>query len=246
MSMAARSMPRHAIVLAAGYGKRMRPITETIPKPLVPVGGKPLIDWSLGLLTDTNVERAIVNVHWLGDKLIDYLADRDQPAIMISDERERILDSGGGVVKALAHLGSEPFYILNADTFWIDREASSLAIMADAWDDDVMDMLMLLVRPEDATGHSGSTDFLMSSDGTLARSNGAANGLIYAGALIANPDIFSGAKAEPHSLNEYFDRAIERKRLRGIVLDGEWITVGTPEAIAPAEEAIRKALALKK
>ncbi len=235
--------PRTAMVLAAGLGKRMRPITDTMPKPLVKIAGKALIDWGLDALAEAGVETAVVNVHYLPDQLVSQVSGRAQPAIEISDEGDALLDSGGGIVRALPKLGPAPFFILNADTFWIDRKDCSLRRLALAWNDAEMDILLMLARLDQATGHSGGTDFLLASDGRLSRARGAPDGLIYAGAAIVHPRIFEDAPAGAHSLNVEFDRALAAGRLHGMVLDGDWITVGTPDAIAPAEAAVARAAA---
>ena len=234
---------RMAMVLAAGLGKRMRPITDTMPKPLVKIAGKALIDWGLDALAEAGVESAVVNVHYLPDQLVSHVSGRAKPAIEISDERDALLDSGGGIVRALPKLGSSPFFVLNADTFWIDGEDSSLRRLALAWNDTEMDILLMLARLDQATGHSGGTDFLLASDGRLARAKGDPQGLIYAGAAIVHPRIFADAPTGAHSLNVEFDRALAAGRLHGMVLDGDWITVGTPDAIAPAEAAVARATA---
>jgi MurNAc alpha-1-phosphate uridylyltransferase len=231
------------MVLAAGLGKRMRPITDTMPKPLVKVVGKTLLDWGLDSLAAAGVTKAVVNVHYFPDQITAHLAGRDAPETVISDESDGLLDSAGGVVKALPVLGQKPFYILNADTFWIDAGAPSLTRLARAWDASRMDILLMLADPACATGHSGTTDFLLNSDGTLTRSAGDPSGLIYAGAAILHPRIFAAATVTPHSLNLYFDRAIASRRLHGMKMEGRWITVGTPDAIAPAEAAVADALA---
>jgi len=236
-------IPSVAMVLAAGLGKRMRPITETMPKPLVEISGKTLLDWGLDSLAVAGVERAVVNVHYLPDQIVAHVANRKQPHVLISDERDGLLDSAGGIVKALPELGTAPFYIVNADTFWIDEGAPNLARLALAWDDARMDILIMLAALPQATGHSGGTDFLVASDGRLSRAKGAPEGLIYAGAAIIHPRIFEGATATPASLNRYFDQAISAGRLFGMQMQGSWITVGTPDAIAPAEAVVKRALA---
>ncbi len=240
-------IPESAIVLSAGLGKRMRPITDTIPKPMVHVAGKPLIDWGLDALVRAGASRAVVNVHYLPEPLETHLKRRADIAVVISDEREQLLDSAGGIVKALPHLGQKPFFIVNADTFWIDGTSDNLKGLATRFDPGAMDMVILLARLEQATGHTGGLDFLMDDAGRLARApRGDAQkglqGYIYAGGAIVNPAIFDGADAVPHSLNLYFDRLIAAGRLFGHVLDGSWITVGTPDAIAPAEAAVARAL----
>ncbi|MCO6390989.1 NTP transferase domain-containing protein [Aliihoeflea aestuarii] len=229
-----------AMVLAAGLGTRMRPITDTLPKPLVTVAGRTLLDRSLDALEAVGVGRAVVNVHHLADQIVTHCASRVTPEIVISDEREELLDSAGGIVKSLPLLGDAPFFLLNADTFWIDRGEANLAALADAWDASRMDMLLMLVPVSDTTGHGTKTDFCRDADGRLDRARGNRQGFVYAGAAILDPGIFSDATATPHSLNLYFDRAIERGRLFGHVMDGHWITVGTPEAIGEAERAVER------
>ncbi|MFU0505886.1 nucleotidyltransferase family protein [Pseudaminobacter sp. NGMCC 1.201702] len=231
------------MVLAAGLGKRMRPITNTMPKPLVKIAGKTLLDRGLDSLADVGVEKAVVNVHYFPEQIAAHVSRRRTPTVLISDESDGLLDSAGGIVKALPKLGPRPFYIVNADTFWIDRGEPNLLRLARTWDAAKMDILLMLADPGSATGHSGGTDFLLEADGRLRRAAGAPQGLIYAGAAIVSPHIFAGAKAEPHSLNVYFDRAIGVGRLHGMRMEGHWVTVGTPEAIAPAEAVIAAAVA---
>jgi MurNAc alpha-1-phosphate uridylyltransferase len=230
------------MVLSAGLGKRMRPITDTIPKPLVPIAGRTLLDRGLDSLTAVGVDTAIVNVHYLPDQIIRHMAERERPRIVVSDERDGLLDSAGGIVRALPDLGSDPFFILNADTFWIDAGRPNLERLALEWDDGRMDILLMLSDLASATGHSGGTDFLLGPGGALRRSGGDPLGLIYAGAAIIHPRIFAGAPAGPHSLNRYFDSAIAAGRLFGMKLTGSWITVGTPDAIPAAEAAVARAL----
>jgi MurNAc alpha-1-phosphate uridylyltransferase len=229
------------MVLAAGLGKRMRPLTDTMPKPLVRVAGKALLDWCLDLLADSGVTKAVANVHYLPDQIVAHVAERRTPRVFISDERGGLLDSAGGVIKALPELGDEPFYLLNADTFWIDRSVSNLDALALEWDPARMDILLMLSGLESATGHTGGTDFLVDADGRLTRAKGDPTGAIYAGAAIMKPELFAGKEIAPASLNRYFDEAIHKGRLFGKLLDGHWITVGTPDAIAPAEAAVARA-----
>jgi MurNAc alpha-1-phosphate uridylyltransferase len=229
------------MVLAAGLGKRMRPITDTLPKPLVTVAGRTLLDRGLDSLAAVDVEKAVVNVHYLPEQIVAHVAGRKAPQIVISDETDRLLDSAGGIVKALPELGDGPFYLLNADTFWVDRGEPNLARLALAWDGARMDILIMLADLASATGHTGTTDFLIAADGRLARAKGDPTGLIYAGAAIIHPRIFADAPEGPHSLNIYFDRAIAAGRLHGMVMQGRWITVGTPDAIGPAERALAAA-----
>lgn len=227
-----------AMVLAAGLGTRMRPITERLPKPLVAVGGRTLLDRCLDTLVLAGVRRAVVNVHHHADRIIDHVANRRDIDIVISDERDGLLDSAGGIIHALPLLGDAPFLVLNADTFWIDGPTSNLGRLEDSWRRDRMDMLLMLADPADAHGHSGGGDFVVGPDGQLARAAGRSGAPIYAGAAVVNPGIFDGAGEGPQSLNLYFDRAIAKGRLYGMMLEGRWITVGTVEAIAEAERAI--------
>lgn len=239
------TVPREAIVLAAGFGKRLRPITDSVPKPLVRVGGVTMLDRGLDMLSQAGVEHCVVNVHYLGEQIIDYVKGRTDPAVSISDERDAILDSGGGVLRALTLMnGTAPFFLLNADTFWIDDAKPSLRSMAERWAElgGKAKMLLMLAPLDRATGHSGGRDFTLAEDGRIARypkdRPTDETGYIYAGAAIMDPAIFEGFTDEPHSLNLHFDRMIEQGALYGHLLDGHWITVGTPDALPPAEEKI--------
>ncbi|MDX8525330.1 nucleotidyltransferase family protein [Mesorhizobium sp. MSK_1335] len=235
--------PTTAMVLAAGLGKRMRPITDTMPKPLVKIAGKTLLDWGLDSLEAAGAAKAVVNVHYLSEQIIAHVAGRKAPKVVISDEREALLDSAGGIVQALPLLGDAPFYVVNADTFWIDSGEPSLERLALAWDATRMDILLMLTDLDSATGHCVGTDFLVAADGALQRSKGDPTGLIYAGAAIIHPRIFKNAPTGSHSLNLYFDKAIAAGRLFGMKMNGSWITVGTPDAIPVAEAAVAGALA---
>lgn len=235
-------VPKTAMVLAAGLGKRMRPITDAMPKPLVEVAGKTLLDWGLDSLVEAGVEHAVVNVHYLPQQIIDHLATRHNLRITISDESAGLLDSAGGIIQALPYLGKDPFLILNADTFWIDRAQSSIERLALEWDAVRMDILLMLCDLQSATGHSGGTDFLADAQGRLTRAEGNPAGLIYAGVAIVHPLLFANAPATPHSLNRYFDAAIAQDRLFGMKMEGDWITVGTPDAIPAAEQTVARAV----
>ena len=237
------AVPATAMVLSAGLGRRLRPITETLPKPLVKIGGKAMLDRALDALAEAGTATAVVNVHHLGARIIDHVAARRRPKTLISDERAMLLDSAGGIVKALPLLGARPFFVLNSDTFWIDQDQSNLVRLAAAWDDDRMDILLMIADPALAIGHSGGADFLVDAAGRLQRARGAPDGAIYAGAAILHPRIFAGAPVEPHSLNRYFDQAIASGRLYGQPLAGRWFTVGTPDAIPLAEAALDAAIA---
>lgn len=233
-------MPDTAIMLAAGLGKRMRPITDTIPKPLVEVAGKPLIDWGLDALAQAGVQKTIVNIHYLADKLEAHLSERKAPQIIISDERDCLLDSAGGIIKALPELGKKPFFVLNADTFWVgDVARPNLAALAEFWDDARMDILLMTAEFSQATGFEGKGDFVADNEARLRRARDVAGTpVIYAGAAILHPRIFAGAESGVSSLNRYFDAAIAAGRLYAMPMSGHWLTVGTPEAIGEAEAAL--------
>ena len=240
----AKAEPKTAIVLAAGLGKRMLPITEQTPKPLVRVCGRALLDHALDALARAGVEKAVVNVHHLADQVEAHLRDRTSPLIVISDERDRLLESGGGVAKALPHLGGAPFYVLNADSFWIEGFRPNLGNLAAHWNDEAMDVLLLVTGMANAIGYSGAGDFTMDSVGRLTRRDERRVApFAYAGAAILHPRIFADCPDGPFSLNAIFDRALERGRLFGLRLDGLWLHVGTPEAIHEAEEAIARSAA---
>ena len=229
------------MILAAGLGTRMRPITETLPKPLVEVAGKPLIAYGLEALDRLGVARVVANVHYLAPMMTEWLKAWPGAEILISDETAELLDSGGGVSKALPLLGPDPFLILNADTFWIeDPEAGrdNLTLMKDRFDSESMDILLMTARPGQATGHTGAGDFTMDRDGRLHRYIGAGEPVIYAGAIILHPRIFDGITEPKFSLNRCFDRAAAAGRLFGAPMQGHWLTVGTPEAIGEAEAAM--------
>ena len=230
-----------AMVLAAGLGSRLRPLTNVTPKPLVKVAGRSLLDRGLDQLVLAGVTKAVINVSHLGDQIIEHCASITTPEMIVSDERSGLLDSAGGIVNALPDLGQNPFYILNADTFWVDAHGAALSGLAALFDDTKMDIALLLVGPENAIGHSGSGDFTVEADGRLQRAKGEARveAPIYAGAGILHPRIFKAAKANPHSLNVYFDRAISEGRLFGHIMNCPWITVGTPEGLAEAEAAVQ-------
>jgi len=236
--------PSTAMVLAAGLGLRMRPITEKIPKPLVQVAGKSLLDHVLDKLAVAGVEKAIVNVHYLPDQIIKHVAGRKGPNIVISDERNEILGTGGGVVKALPLLGDAPFFHMNADTVWIDGVRSNLSRLAEAFNPSRMDMLMLMAPTATSIGYDGRGDYNMSADGTLhKRKEKQIAPFVYAGAAIISPKLFAGAPHGEFGLPKLFDAAEEAGRLFGLRLEGTWMHVGTPEAIVEAERAVLESVA---
>jgi N-acetyl-alpha-D-muramate 1-phosphate uridylyltransferase len=233
-----------AMVLAAGLGKRMRPLTDTLPKPLVPVAGKALIDHVLDKLANAGVAQAVVNVHYQAGQIENHLKRRTRPRIIISDERGEILDTGGGVVKALPQLGSAPFFHMNSDTLWIEGVTPNLSRLAAQFDAARMDILLLLASTATSIGYEGRGDFNMAPDGRLARRpEREVAPFVYAGAAILAPAIFADAPNGAFSLNRLFDRAAERGRLYGLRLEGTWMHVGTPEAIKAAEAAILESVA---
>jgi N-acetyl-alpha-D-muramate 1-phosphate uridylyltransferase len=232
--------PRTAMVLAAGFGERMKPLTERQPKPLIAVAGKPLIDRVLDRLAAAGVERAVVNVHYLADLIENHLKARASPKIVISDERTKLLDTGGGVVKALPLIGREPFFHLNSDTIWIDSVRPNLDTLAEAFDPAAMDVLLLLAPVATSIGYAGRGDFTMAADGRLERRlERDVAPFVYAGAAILRPELFDGAPAGAFSLTKLFDKAAAQGRLYGLRLEGVWMHVGTPDAIAQAEAAIK-------
>jgi N-acetyl-alpha-D-muramate 1-phosphate uridylyltransferase len=232
-------VPRRAMVLAAGMGVRMRPLTDKIPKPLVAVAGRPLIDHVLDRLAEAGVDTAVVNVHHLADQIERHLAGRQTPRIVISDERSELLDTGGGVVKALPVLSSAPFFHLNADTIWIDGVRPNLLRLGGMFEPNRMDALLLLAATSTSVGYAGRGDFTMAPDGRLTRRpERDVAPFVYAGAAILSPTMFSTTPSGAFSLNLLFDRAIKAGRLYGLRLEGVWMHVGTPEAIAAAETAI--------
>jgi MurNAc alpha-1-phosphate uridylyltransferase len=227
------------MVMAAGLGKRMRPLTATRPKPLVEVAGKPLIDHVLDRLRAAGVRRAVVNVHYLADALEAHLAQQPEGLdVVVSDERARLLETGGGLVHARALLGDEPIITVNSDNLWIDGPVDAIRLLAAAWDDAAMDMLLLLVPLARAHNHGGQGDFHLGGDGRIKR-RGASRvaPFVYTGVQDLHPRILVDAPEGPFSTNLFWDRAIAAGRAFGLVHQGLWFDVGTPEAI-PATEAV--------
>jgi MurNAc alpha-1-phosphate uridylyltransferase len=231
--------PQTAMVLAAGIGKRMRPISATTPKPLVRVAGRSLIDHCLDGLAAAGVTRAIVNVHYLADLVEAHLARRTAPEVIVSDERDVLLETGGGIRRALPLLGGEPFFLRNSDSFWVEGVRKNLDWLTGAWDEIRMDALLLLAPTVSSIGYSGTGDFCLDKAGRLSRRpERTVAPFAYAGAAILHPRLFAGGPDGAFSLNLLFDRAIEAGRLFGVRLDGIWINVETPSAVALAENAI--------
>ena len=236
--------PAKAMILAAGLGVRMRPLTDHMPKPLVCVAGRTLLDHVLDKLAAAGVGEAIVNVHYLPGQIIDHVAARSRPRVIISDERDQALGTGGGVVKALPLLGRDPFFHVNADTLWIDGVRPNLARLAEAFDPARMDILLLMAPTISSIGYGGRGDYAMLPDGALRkRREHQVVPFVYAGAAIMSPSLFAAAPAGDFSLTRMFDRANEQERLFGLRLDGVWMHVGTPDAVHAAEEAFLESVA---
>jgi MurNAc alpha-1-phosphate uridylyltransferase len=217
----------------------MRPYNGHIPKPLVAVGGKCLIDYGLDRLADAGVERAVVNVHHLADAIERHLAARQKPRIVISDERGALLGTGGGIAKALRQLGDAPFFLVNSDTLWLDGVNPNFTRLAENFDPRSMDALLLLAPTSGSLGYEGRGDYAMLPDGRLRRrGEQEVVPFIYAGAAILTPALFAAAPAGAFPLTLLFDRAGEQGRLFGLRLEGTWMHVGTPEAVAAAETAL--------
>ena len=237
------SVPDTVMVFAAGLGKRMRPVTDALPKPLVKIGGRAMIDHMLDRFAEIGVKRAIVNVHYLADQLEQHLAKRTAPEIIISDEREKLLDQGGGIKKVLPLIGGAPFFICNTDAIWLEGARSNLARLAERWDADAMDILLLVAASATSVGVDWAGDFLMDTQGRLSRRGESdVAPFVYAGVGIIKPQLFAGVKEDVFRLAPFFFSAAERGRLFGQRLDGQWLHVGTPAAIEEAERAIRRSV----
>ena len=236
--------PTKAMVLAAGLGVRMRPLTDKMPKPLVRVAGQPLLDHVLDKLGNAGVGEAVINVHYLPDQIIEHTRARSRPRVIISDERDQVLGTGGAVVKALPLLGNTPFFHVNADTMWIDGVRPNLARLAEAFDPARMDILLLMAPTTSSIGYTGRGDYSMLPDGALrTRRELQVVPFVYAGAAIMSPSLFADAPAGEFSLTKMFDRANEQERLFGLRLDGVWMHVGTPDAVQDAEQAFLESVA---
>jgi MurNAc alpha-1-phosphate uridylyltransferase len=241
--------PKKAMVFAAGFGKRMRPITDTLPKPLVKVGGKPMLDHALDKLADAGVTEAVVNTHYLAKQIHEHIEERAHtnplPEVTISHELE-ILETGGGIVRALPLLGDEPFYTVNSDVVWVDRNTPSFVRLAEKWDPEKMDALLLLHPVERAIGYDGDGNFDVAADGQLLLQKDTHKPYVFTGAMIIKPQLFSGLKEEPFSLFRglLFHTNIEPngtlKRMYGLIHDGDWLHVGSPDGLAKAKNYFSK------
>jgi N-acetyl-alpha-D-muramate 1-phosphate uridylyltransferase len=223
------------MVLAAGLGKRMRPLTVSQPKPMIRIAGKPLLDHALDRIADAGITRAVVNVHYLADTIEAHVKLRSAPAVVISDERAQLLETGGGMVKA-AHLLPDPFFCMNSDNLWLDGPNNAFGDLSSAWDADRMDALLLVVGHARAHNFSGKGDFHMDALGRLTRRRtGRVAPFIYTGVQLVAKRLLDDAPEGPFSTNQLWTRAMEQGRLFGTTFTGEWFEVGTPQAIAPTE-----------
>ena len=233
---------RNAMALAAGLGTRMRPLTETRPKALVEVGGKCLLDWTLDRYGAGGVERCVVNIHHFADQMEAHLSARaGQPAITISDERGEVLETGGGVVKALPELGADPFFIANIDAIWEEAGAASLDSLRAAWDGSAMDALLLLAPMKATLGFDGPGDAFLEADGQVRfRGDAASAPYAYAGVQILNPAVLSDRPVSRFSMMEVWREIAVAGRLHGVTLPAFWMHVGDPQALAEAEARLAR------
>jgi N-acetyl-alpha-D-muramate 1-phosphate uridylyltransferase len=236
-------IPKTAMVFAAGLGLRMRPITDALPKPLVKIAGRALIDHCLDRLAENGVERAIVNVHWLADQIEAHLAKRRAPTVIISDERVKLLDQGGALKRVLPLIGFDPILICNTDALWIEGPRSNIARLAEAFDPQAMDILLLVAASAGSVGVDWPGDFTMANDGRLtAREARRVAPFVYTGVGVVKPSLFESESADVFRLAPYFHAAAGKRRLYGLRLDGLWLHIGRPESIAEAENAIRRSI----
>lgn len=231
--------PKTAMVLAAGLGTRMRPLTNDRPKALVEVGGRALIDHVLDRLVEAGVETAVVNVHWFADRLEAHLAKRTDVRILISDEREQLLETGGGLKKARPLLGDAPVFVANIDSVWIDQ-GQALSDLVDLWNPDTMDAALLLARREGSIGFDGAGDFFLGQDRVLRfRGEAAEAPYAYMGVHITRPDYADAGPDGAFSLSPLWRASAVSGRLSGCVLDGDWMHVGDPKARDEAEAKLK-------
>jgi N-acetyl-alpha-D-muramate 1-phosphate uridylyltransferase len=231
-----RTVGTSAMILAAGKGERMRPLTLTRPKPLIEVAGKPLIEHALAAAQAGGAHNIVINVHYLADQLENWARPK---GISVSEERGELLDTGGGIAKALPYLGPEPFFVLNGDGFWIENAKPALQRLRLNWRDDDMDCLLLLCTLSNARGFDGKGDFTMQTDGILHRYRaGSANPFAYIGGYLVHPRLFVGCPQGAFSMNVLWDKAIHKGRLFGLEHRGLWLHVGTPAAVGIAEREL--------
>jgi MurNAc alpha-1-phosphate uridylyltransferase len=230
--------PHTAMILAAGLGQRMRPLTDHTPKPLLRVAGKRIIDYGIAQLAAAGVARAVVNKHHLPEQIEAWAKTISKPKLVVSDESDAVLETGGGIVRALPLLGNDPFFVLNSDCFWTDKGTPALQRLSETWDDTKMDCLLLLSEPKQTTGYGGDGDFVIDADGRLIRQTHDA--LAYIGGYIVHPRLFAGVEEGKFSMNVLWNKAIAAGRLFGIKHEGHWLHVGTPDAIPKAEAYLKR------
>lgn len=227
------------MVLAAGKGTRMRDLASERPKPLIKVKDTPLIDGVLDRVSAAGVRKVVVNVHHFAGMLRDHLVSRQEPEIAISDESDQLLDTGGGVARALEHFGGRPFFVLNADVLWLDGRANTLSRLAQRWSDEEMDALLLMCFTVNAIGYEGLGDFMMADDGRLSRrEEQCVAPFAYSGIQVLHPRLFDAAPDGVFSLNRLWDKAESEGRLFGLIHEGAWMHVGTPEGVSAAEDVL--------
>jgi N-acetyl-alpha-D-muramate 1-phosphate uridylyltransferase len=230
-----------AMVLAAGFGTRMRPLTGITPKPLIKVAGQPIIAYGFDRLRKAGVSKAVVNAHYLPDQIVAWCKTVTSPQTIVSDETDAILDTGGGIARALPLLGDDPFFVLNSDSFWIDKGTPALQRLRAAWDSDNMDCLLLLCDPKHTTGYDGQGDFDVAPDGKLQRKTSQSQAAqTYIGGYLVHPRLFNDCPSGKFSMMVLWERAIAQGRLYGLAHQGHWLHVGTPSSIAEAERALKQ------
>lgn len=239
MSMAP---PKQAMVLAAGLGKRMRPLTDTLPKPLIEVAGRSLIDRAIDRLREAGVEKVVVNTSYLAEKLEAHLGKIHHPHIVFSREASP-LETGGGIARALHHFASAPFFAVNGDVIWVNGSGqSALHRLSSHWQEG-LDALLLLHPVAKAIGYEGRGDFSIEDDGSLVRSLPDKTApYVYAGVQILHPQLFEGCPSGAFSLNLLYDKAMQRRpqRIKAIVHDGAWLHVGDPHGVTLAEDYLNR------
>ena len=228
--------PKTAMILAAGLGKRMRPLTYKTPKPLLTVSGRSLLDYGLDHLAKAGIEKVIINIHHLANQILHHIESRTDVDIIISDESDELLETGGGVSKALSHIGDAPFFVLNGDILWLDGPTSALSRLVRCWNERKMDALLLLHSTVEAYGYSGVGDFLVDSDGMLSkRPEQQVSPYVFTGVQLLHPRLFKNGPHSAFSLSYLYDRSIAGERLFGIIHDGDWFHIGTGDGLNQAE-----------
>lgn len=226
-----------AMVLAAGLGTRIRSLAPDVPKPMIEVAGRPLLSYALENLHRGGVATAVVNVHHLADQIESFLETVDTPKIVVSDEREERLETGGGILKALPLLGDAPFFSVNTDAILLDQETPAPQILREAWNDDC-DALLLLVPIEKTSGYAGVGDFSLDADGRIAPVS-EDQALVFTGLQLLRPSLFAGEPVQQVSTKLFWEKARAEGRMRGVIYDGDWMHVGDPEGFAAAQARLQ-------